>query len=104
MSGELLRLIRERRGVSVAGLARRSGVGTDEILAIESGRRVLDSTIGRRLLGAMLMEVSDSPALAGDLADPGLIARQRAMPVGTRLESGFALCRFASQLAGAART
>jgi transcriptional regulator with XRE-family HTH domain len=104
MSGELLRLVRERRGASVAGLARRSGVGIDEILAFESGRRVLDSTAGRRLLGAMLMDVGDRPVLAGDLTDPGLIARQRVMPVGIRLESGFALCRFASQLAGAAHT
>lgn len=102
VSGEILRLIRERRGLSVATLARGSEVGADEIVAFESGHASLDASTARRLLAAMLA-AGERSDVAADLDDPGLIARQRAMPIGARLESGFALCRFVSQLAGSAR-
>ena len=50
-------------------------------------------------------EPSPPPDLgvAGRLDDEHLIASLRAMSMGERLESGFELCEFASQLAGSAR-
>jgi len=39
----------------------------------------------------------------GRLDDKHLVASVRAMSMGERLESGFELCEFASELAGSAR-
>ena len=50
--------------------------------------------------------IADEPAAhVGELRrldDDELIAHMRAMSIGERLESGFELCEFASELAGAA--
>jgi hypothetical protein len=53
--------------------------------------------------------IADEPSpqpdvgVAGRLDDKHLVASVRAMSMGERLESGFELCEFASQLAGSAR-
>lgn len=53
--------------------------------------------------------IADEPSpppdlgIAGRLDDKHLVASLRAMSMGERLESGFELCEFASELAGSAR-
>lgn len=103
MHGEVVRMARERRGVSVAELARRTGFAATEIVAIESGRHQPGAERVRLLLGALLASPGSPLVPAGDFDDKSLLERAHAMSMSARLESGFALCRFASELAGTAR-
>ena len=79
-------------------LAVREGVSTQRLEELEDG-----TTSDPALAIHLLVAVGRAHRPAGDFDDPALIASQRAMTMGERLESGFALCRFSSALAGAAR-
>jgi len=103
MHGEVVRMARERRRVSVAELARRTGFAPSEIAAIESGRHEPDGERVRLMLGALLASPGSPLIAAGDFDDKSLLERAHAMSMSARLESGFALCRFAYELAGTAR-
>ncbi len=60
-------------------------------------------------MGSEGRSVADAPSPPPDfglirrLDDEHLVASLRAMTIGERLESGFELCEFASELAGSAR-
>lgn len=103
MPGSFIRRARERFGLTVADLARSAGLDAVDLNAFEQGRLELTSEQAGALRRALVAAIEPLAAPAAELDDPGLIARQRAMSMGVRLESGFALSRFASQLAGAAR-
>jgi transcriptional regulator with XRE-family HTH domain len=103
MPGSFIRRARKRFGLTVADLARSAGLDAAELDAFEQGRLELASERADALTRALVAAIEPLAAPATGLDDPGLIARQREMPMGARLESGFALSRFASQLAGAAR-
>ena len=103
MPGSFIRRARERFGLSVAELARSAGLDLAELEAFEQGRLKLEPERENALVRALVAAIEPLAAPAAGLDDPGLIARQRGMSMGARLESGFELSRFASQLAGAAR-
>lgn len=103
MLSSVLTRIRERFGLTAEELAARAGIAPGELQGVEAGTVVLDATGERALVEALLVVIGPRAQAAVELDDPGLIARQRAMSMGTRLESGFALSRFASELAGTAR-
>jgi transcriptional regulator with XRE-family HTH domain len=102
VAGELLRTLRGARGIPVETLARWAGETPQAVTAIERSEHSGDAAAGRliHLLGTQMGRVEDASAR---LDDAGLIARQRAMTIGERLESGFELSSFASDLVGAAR-
>ena len=99
-------LLRERRlahGVSQRGLAIRAGTRQSTISRIETGREV--PTVDRldRLLAALGERIRiDAVPLDPErpLAD---VASDHAKSMSARLEDGFALVAFASELAGTAR-
>jgi len=103
MPGSFIRRARERFGLTIVDLARSAGLDAAELDAFEQGRLALARGQEDALVRALVVAIEPLAAPAAGLDDPGLIARQRAMSMGARLESGFALSRFASQLAGAAR-
>jgi transcriptional regulator with XRE-family HTH domain len=102
VAGELLRTLREARGIPVETLARWAGGTPQAVAAVERGELSDDAAAGSliHLLGMRTRGNEQAPAR---LDDVGLVARQRAMSVGERLESGFELSSFASDLVGAAR-
>ncbi len=103
MPGSFIRRARERFGLTVTEVARGAGLGVPELVAVEEGRLALEPDREDQLVRALVAAIEPLAAPPAGLYDPGLIARQRAMPMGARLESGFKLSGFASRLAGAAR-
>jgi len=103
MPGSFIRRARKRFGLTVADVAQAAGLDPADLAAFEQGRLTLGAEQENALVRALVAAIEPLAAPAAGLDDPGLIARQREMSMGARLESGFALSRFASQLAGAAR-
>ena len=103
MPGSFIRRARERFGLTVTEVARAAGLGVSELMAVEAERLKLEPEQEDDLVRALVVAIEPLAVPAAGLDDPGLIARQRGMSMGARLESGFELSRFASQLAGAAR-
>jgi transcriptional regulator with XRE-family HTH domain len=101
--GELIRDLRERKGLTQRRLALRAGTSQSAIARIERGEE--DVTWGR--LRSILIAMGEEPVLGSrplssryDAAD--IVASRRSSP-SRRLESGLATNRFTSELATAAR-
>jgi transcriptional regulator with XRE-family HTH domain len=101
--GELLRGRREAHGVSQRALALRAGTRQATISRIENGREI--PTVDR--LHQLLLALGERLDLDAAPLDPERpradVRRDHAKGIATRLEEGFALAAFASDLAGAAR-
>lgn len=102
-AGALLRQRRRAHGVSQRELALRAGTRQATISRIENGHEV--PTVER--LGQLLIALGERLELRAipleaerPLAD---VRADRAKPMTARLEDGFALASFASQLSGTAR-
>lgn len=102
-AGELLRQRRLAHGVSQAQLAVRAGTRQSTISRIERGREI--PTVTR--LDQVLLALGEQLRLEVAPLDPHRsvadVAADRRKAMGERLEDGFALAAFASQLAGTAR-
>ena len=102
-SGELLRRRREAHGVSQRALAVRAGTRQATISRIENGREI--PTVDR--LHQLLLALGERLDLDAAPLDPERpltdVHRDRAKTAAARLEEGFALAAFASDLAGRAR-
>lgn len=102
-AGQLLRQRRLAHGVSQGQLAVRAGTRQSTISRIEHGREV--PTVAR--LGQLLLVLGEELRLEVAPLDPRRpavdVVADRRKAMGARLEDGFALAAFASQLAGAAR-
>ncbi len=101
-AGELLRRRRLAHGLSQRELARRAGTRQSTISRIETGRET--PTVDR--LDRLLIALGERLHLDAVPLDPersaGDIAGDRARSMSARLEDGFALASFASELAGSA--
>jgi transcriptional regulator with XRE-family HTH domain len=102
-AGEFLRERRRDHGVTQAELALRAGTRQSTISRIERGHE--EPTVER--LAQLLLVLGEELQLGAVPLDPRRpasdIAADRRRTPGERLEDGFALAAFASQLAGAAR-
>lgn len=102
-AGELLRQRRLAHGVSQRELALRAGTRQATISRIENGREI--PTTDR--LAQLLTALGDRLELRAVPLDPERPAADRradqSKDMSSRLEDGFALAGFASQLAGQAR-
>lgn len=101
-AGALLRARRVAHGISQAELARRAGTRQATISRLENGHE--SPTIDR--LDQLLVALGERLELTAVPIDPERSDQQRradlAASAGARLEDGFALSTFASQLAGRA--
>jgi transcriptional regulator with XRE-family HTH domain len=99
----LLRQRRRTHGVSQRELALRAGTRQATISRIENGHEI--PTVDR--LDQLLTALGERLELRAVPLDPERppadVRADRAKPMATRLEDGFALAAFASQLAGTAR-
>lgn len=95
--------MRTGRDITTEELAQRAGVTRRTVERLERGEELDPTTTGRLIATVGLMAATRAGAIPSRLDDPALRARQRAMSMGERLESGFELCSFAVDLAGAAR-
>jgi transcriptional regulator with XRE-family HTH domain len=101
--GELLRGRREAHGVSQRALAVRAGTRQATISRIENGHEIPTVERFSQLLLA-LGERLDIEAVPLDAERPlADVRRDQAKSAALRLEEGFVLATFASDLAGAAR-
>lgn len=102
-AGALLRQRRLAHGVSQRDLALRAGTRQATISRIENGHEV--PTVDR--LDQLLTALGERLALRAVPLDPerppAAVRADRSKDMSSRLEEGFALARFASQLAGTAR-
>lgn len=100
--GTLIRSRRLAHGLTQAQLARRVGTTQSAISRLESGREM--PTIAR--LEQLLVALGERLVVEVSALDPGRpwpdVVADRAKPMGQRLEEGFALSAFASELAGSA--
>lgn len=101
-AGELLRRRRLAHGLSQRELARRAGTRQSTISRIETGRET--PTVDR--LDRLLIALGERLHLDAVPLDPERsaadIAGDRGRSMSARLEDGFALASFASELAGRA--
>ncbi len=102
-AGALLRRRRLAHGLSQRALALRAGTRQATVSRIENGHEIptverldqLLTALGERLeLRAVPLDPERAPAE---------VRADQARPMGSRLEDGFALASFASELAGTAR-
>lgn len=102
--GEELRVARVSRGVSQAGLARRTGIPQSAISRIENGVEVPSIARFRRLLAGigLTAEVKLSP-LRPHRGDPSHFEAVRRMTPAERVEQAASWGAFAGDLRGAAR-
>lgn len=102
-AGALLRRRRLLHAVSQRELGLRAGTKQATISRIENGHEV--PTVDRlaHLLVALGDRLELEVAVLDPERDPTDIAADRRASMGQRLEAGFALAAFASQLAGTAR-
>lgn len=102
-AGELVRRRRTAHGLSQRELAIRAGTRQSTISRIETGREV--PTVDR--LDGLLVAMGERLQLQTVPLDPERppqdVAGDRARSMSARLEDGFALAAFASELAGSAR-
>lgn len=102
-AGELLRERRLAHGLSQRDLALRAGTRQATISRIENGHEV--PTVGR--LDQLLIALGERLELRAVILDPERsiadVNADRSRGMSARLEDGFALAAFSSQLAGAAR-
>lgn len=101
--GDIVREVREGRGISRRSLARRAGTSPAAIARLERGE---ESPSFERFEGLLLV-MGERPVLSTaplehryDLGDLGL---EREMAMSERLERSYSWNRFAGQMAGAAR-
>jgi transcriptional regulator with XRE-family HTH domain len=102
--GELIRELRERKGLSQRRLALRAGTSQSAIARIERGEE--DVTWGR--LRSILIAMGEEPVLGSQpLAGryrPEHLLQDRAMSPEARLRGGLSFNTFAGNLAQAARS
>ena len=102
-AGALLRQRRLVRGITQSELALRAGTRQSTISRIEAGHET--PTVER--LDQLLIALGERLRLDAGPLDPqrsaGDVRADRLKTMSERLEDGFALAAFASQLAGAAR-
>lgn len=101
--GSLVRRRRKARGLSQAQLAHRAGTAQPTLSRIENGHE--SPTLERlvRLLHAMGDELDIGVRSLDPERPVADLAADRAKSVSERLEEGFALAAFATELAGKAR-
>lgn len=103
-AGWLLRSRRLAHGLSQRELALRAGTRQATISRIENGHEVPTTERLDQLLAAMGERLELRAAPIDPERPRGDVMADRAKVVGQRLEEGFALAAFASQLAGRARS
>jgi len=102
--GELVRSVRERRGLSQATLAARAGTTQTSVSRLENGGRSPSVETVRRLLRCMGEDlVLDSRPLRGRF-EPAHLAALRAVPMAERVERAFGWMRLRAALRDGART
>jgi len=102
--GELVRSVRERRGLSQATLAARAGTTQTAVSRLENGGRSPSVETVRRLLRCMGEDlVLDSRPLRGRF-DPAHLAALRAVPMAERVERAFGWMRLRAAVRAGART
>jgi molybdate-binding protein/DNA-binding XRE family transcriptional regulator len=97
--------LRERRGISAAGLARMVGVSRQTIYAMEAGSYVPNTAVALKLARALETNVEDLFSLSEDLAPPELRTETVAMlPGSDSAEPGqpVQLCRVEKRLVASA--
>ncbi len=100
--GRELCAARTARGVSRDELAAHARVPVGVVAAVECGEAA-DGAAAALFSALALAGFARSGRRPARLDDPVLIARQRAMTMGERLETGFELCEFASRFVDSAR-
>lgn len=91
--GELVRTLRERKGLSQETLALRAGTTQTAVSRLERGGRSPSVATVRRLLNAMGEDLVLGSGPLRHRVDPVHLAAMRALPMSERLERSFGWTR-----------